>query len=319
MQTAELIRFGVFVAVVTLVYFLAAGILVRMALRRFGLIQRSNGKWTLRMQQVILGLAALGTFCILYGFFIEPYWPEVTHVRIVSSKLAKSSAPIRIVHISDVHSDRRPRLENRLPALIAAQKPDVILFTGDSVNSPEGLPVFRQLMTQLAKICPTFAVRGNWDVWYSSDLDLFGGTGVIELKSWEFPVRVRETEVWVAGVPVDSESKIPDVLDAIPPDSFSILLHHYPDEIETVAKHRADLYLAGHIHGGQIALPFYGALITLSKYGKQFEAGLYRVGETYLYVNRGIGMEGGRMPRVRFCARPEVTVIELIPPEEGSQ
>jgi Calcineurin-like phosphoesterase len=161
------------------------------------------------MQQVILGLAALGTFCILYGFFIEPYWPEVTHVRIVSSKLAKSSAPIRIVHISDVHSDRRPRLENRLPALIAAQKPDVILFTGDSVNSPEGLPVFRQLMTQLAKICPTFAVRGNWDVWYSSDLDLFGGTGVIELKSWEFPVRVRETEVWVAGVPVDSETTIP--------------------------------------------------------------------------------------------------------------
>ena len=56
-----------------------------------------------------------------------------------------------------------------------------------------------------------------------------------------------------------------------------------------------DLYCAGHIHGGQIALPFYGALVTLSKYGKRFEAGLYRVGETWLYVNRGIGMEGERL------------------------
>jgi predicted MPP superfamily phosphohydrolase len=54
-------------------------------------------------------------------------------------------------------------------------------------------------------------------------------------------------------------------------------------------------------------------LVTLPKCGKRFEAGLYRVGETRLYVNRGIGMEGGKIPRVRFCARPEVTVIEIRP------
>jgi uncharacterized protein len=53
--------------------------------------------------------------------------------------------------------------------------------------------------------------------------------------------------------------------------------------------------------------------VILSSYGKRFEAGLYRVGETRLYVNRGIGMEGGNMPRVRFRARPEVTVIEAHP------
>ena len=63
-----------------------------------------------------------------------------------------------------------------------------------------------------------------------------------------------------------------------------------------------------------MALPFYGALITLSRFGKRFEAGLYRVEETRLYVNRGVGMEGGRAPRVRFFARPELTVIDLVPP-----
>ena len=60
-------------------------------------------------------------------------------------------------------------------------------------------------------------------------------------------------------------------------------------------------------------MPFYGALVTLTTTGKQFEAGLYHVGQTTAYVNRGIGTEGGFVPRVRFCARPEVAVIELVP------
>ena len=75
-----------------------------------------------------------------------------------------------------------------------------------------------------------------------------------------------------------------------------------------------DLYLCGHTHGGQIAMPFYGALITMSKFGKKYEAGMYTVGDTILYVNRGIGMDGGPAPRVRFLARPEITVFEIHPP-----
>jgi predicted MPP superfamily phosphohydrolase len=126
-------------------------------------------------------------------------------------------------------------------------------------------------------------------------------------------IDVRGTPFRIAGVPVGGERQIGMILNAIPPGEFCVFLHHYPDEIEEVASRKVDLYCAGHIHGGQIALPFYGALVTLSKYGKRFEAGLYHVGETRLYVNRGIGMEGGSIPRVRFCARPEVTVIEIHP------
>ena len=67
------------------------------------------------------------------------------------------------------------------------------------------------------------------------------------------------------------------------------------------------------------ALPIYGALLTLSKFGKRFESGLYPDADGFgfpLYVGRGIGMEGGSSPRVRFWARPEVALIELVP--EGS-
>jgi uncharacterized protein len=313
MQPIEQFRIVLFLGVVVVVYVLAAGILVRLILRRFGRTTLAQGRKMVWFRRIILALAAIGTLCIAYGFLIEPNWLQVTQVRIESAKLPRGSRPIRIAHISDLHSESTPRLEDRLPGIIAAEKPDLIVFTGDSLNEPEGLPVFKECMKKIAAISPTFVVRGNWDAWYWSDLDLFGGTGARELTGEAVKVDARGTPFWIAGVPVEGESRIGTVLDSIPPGEFSVFLHHYPDEIMEVAKRKVDLYCAGHIHGGQIALPFYGALVTLSKFGKRFESGLYRVGETHLYVNRGIGMEGGKIPRVRFCARPEVTVIEIHP------
>ena len=123
---------------------------------------------------------------------------------------------------------------------------------------------------------------------------------------------MRGSEIWLAGVAVGNERAVPRVLEQRPADIFAIFLHHYPDEIREVSRQGVDLYCAGHTHGGQVALPFYGALVTFSRFGKRYESGLYREGLTALYVNRGIGMEGGAL-RVRFCARPEITVIDVVP------
>ena len=133
---------------------------------------------------------------------------------------------------------------------------------------------------------------------------------------------VAGTSVWVAGAPFASLAEPPDgertgiekTLKDVPPDAFTLFLYHTPDLIlEAAATNRVDLYCAGHTHGGQVALPVYGALVTLSKFGKKYESGLHREGPTHLYVTRGVGMEGGSAPRVRFFARPEITVIELAP------
>jgi hypothetical protein len=97
-----------------------------------------------------------------------------------------------------------------------------------------------------------------------------------------------------------------------------VLLYHAPDPILEMADAGVDVVLSGHTHGGQVRLPFYGALITLARHGKRFDMGLYRVKETWLYVSRGLGMEGGLAPRVRFLARPEITVIDLVP-EDASR
>ena len=311
-----------FVCAVAAVYLFAACAVVRVVLRRFGWVEPATRGGRIAERGSLI-LAAVGLLCFAYGYFVEPYWPEVTHVRVESSKLRGAQRPVRVVHISDLHCDPEPRLEERLPDLIAAERPDLIVFTGDSLNSPEGLPVLRKLLPRLAAIAPTYAVRGNWDTAFWRRMELFEGTGVVELKKEVARVDVAGTSLWVAGAPFASLADPPDgvpsgirnTLRDVPPEAFTLFLYHTPDEIlEAAETGRVDLYCAGHTHGGQVALPLYGALITLSKFGKKYESGLHREGGTWLYVTRGVGMEGGTAPRVRFFARPEVTVIELASP-----
>jgi predicted MPP superfamily phosphohydrolase len=118
--------------------------------------------------------------------------------------------------------------------------------------------------------------------------------------------------VSINGLAVGRELEIVNVLSQMPAETFTVFLYHYPDEIDAVSARGIDLYCAGHTHGGQVSVPLYGALITFSRFDKQYESGYYRKGDTTLYVNRGIGMEGGFAPRVRFWARPEVTVLEIV-------
>ena len=313
MRTGEDFRVLLFLGAVAIVYLLAFAILVRLLLQKFKLIEASDSRAVKWLSVAILAVAVAGLLCFAYGYFVEPYWLSVSRVQIKTSKLPKGSRPIRIVHISDLHSDAAPVLEDRLPAAIAAERPDIIVFTGDSINNVDGFERFRNCLTEIAKVAPTYAVKGNWDAWYWTNLELFAGTGAQELNGGSTQVIVNGLPIWIAGVGVGNERKMEETIGSMPSDAFKIFLYHYPDLIKEAAVQNVDLYCAGHTHGGQVALPLYGAIITFSKYGKQYEAGLYREGRTWLYVNRGVGLEGGSAPRVRFWARPEVTVIEVSP------
>jgi uncharacterized protein len=302
-------RVLLFVTIVFCIFLLAGFFLIREVRRRWKREEDTDSLYVRWVSRVTLLVAALGVVCILYGFFVEPYWPQVTHVTVASAKLKKQ---IRIVHISDIHSDSFPRLENRLPLLIAKEKPDFIVYTGDSMNSEKGAPVFLGLLSQLTKVADVYVARGNWDIGLPNEFFTAAGAKVIDGTAVR--LTIRNQPLWIAGVRVGNETAIPEMLAEIPNDEFAIFLHHWPDEIlEVAASGKADLYCAGHTHGGQVALPWYGALITLSRFGKRFESGRYRVQNTILYVNRGIGMEGGPAFRVRFFARPEITVIDLVP------
>jgi predicted MPP superfamily phosphohydrolase len=295
-----------FVGTVTTVFVLFGALLFRLVSDR---IKKRHFVLS-RRDRVIFPLGTIGVLCVLYGWLIEPYWLSIEHIKLQSDKIPEGQS-IRVVQLSDLHCDPKPRLERRLPAVIAAEKPDLIVFTGDAINSPAGLPIFRELMEKLSKIAPTFVVAGNWDSSFFKSSDRFTGTGVIELLNEPAVLTVRGIDVRIAGLPVGTTRSVSETLKNVPERDYRIFLFHYPDFIEEMEHNKVDLYLAGHTHGGQVALPFYGALVTLSNRGKQFESGLHKLGNTYEYTNRGIGMEGGNAPRVRFLARPEVTVFDI--------
>jgi uncharacterized protein len=129
-------------------------------------------------------------------------------------------------------------------------------------------------------------------------------------KSEAVPVRTKGAEIWIAGIPVDSEHRAAAVFAHVPKDKTLVFLHHYPWAATIAARHDADLHLAGDTHGGQARLPLVGELIRIRRHGVWRPLGLGREGATWVYVNRGIGMEGGLLP-MRFGVRPEITVVDL--------
>jgi hypothetical protein len=128
-------------------------------------------------------------------------------------------------------------------------------------------------------------------------------------------LQIGQQEIDLVGVsnfgPTRDGQVLSVLMEQVPQDAYSILLYHTPDLIEVANRLQIDLYLAGHTHGGQVRLPLWGAIITMSAYGKQYESGLYQLNPTTLYVSRGIGLEGLSMPRARFLCPPEMVLIDL--------
>ncbi len=260
---------------------------------------------------VLHSLAGLGLVCIAYGRFVEPRLIEVTMTTIRTPKLEDAS--FRIVHITDLHLDRKPHNETRLLSIIDSLNPDVIVATGDYLNDAFALPRFRSVLARLKAPLGAFAVTGNFESFRWSDLDLFSETGFRVLEEDTVAVTKRGETIGISGLNFDRAGAWVNLLADLPEERFDVFLYHMPDLIEDVSGPGVDLYLCGHTHGGQVALPWYGALITFSKFGKKYESGPYRVGETLLYVNRGLGFEPRPAPPVRFCARPEIAVFDVMP------
>jgi predicted MPP superfamily phosphohydrolase len=272
--------------------------------------QRVTGLFWSKRAMIIHFLALLGAACFLYGYFIERYWIEIKTVEISTPKIHQ---PVRLVQISDPHCDNKPGNEMKLVEIINGLNPDVIVFTGDIANTKKGLNRFKEIARQLDAKLGKFAVRGNLDIDRWKDTDIFRKTGFVELDGNSVEITKDGDKICISGTAFYNEKNVVDMLKKLPADAFSIFLHHSPDLIEDLNGAGADLYLAGHTHGGQIALPFYGAVITLSKFGKKYESGEYKVGDTVLYVNRGLGLAAGLNLKLRFLARPEITVFDLKP------
>lgn len=249
---------------------------------------------------------------------------EVVHYRVSSKKLPKEFDGLRIMQLSDYHSDTVPGI---LEA-IRAEEPDLIFTTGDMADDKGSyLPAVR-LFRQLSAIAPTFAISGNHEIWrtdYEDFVDEVTAAGVTFLRDNTVTLSFGNAEIALSGIedPFSREGSVmkqnvEKSLDSlsINKNMYNILLFHRANMFDTIKNKGFDLVLAGHMHGGQFRLPTGQGLVSpKSSMGSnspllfpKYFGGQYEHNGTTMLVNRGLG---NPMIIPRLFNRPEATLITL--------
>jgi uncharacterized protein len=265
--------------------------------------------------------AALGAG--LLGFYmalVEPYWLQVTRTRVALPGLPPPLAGMRIALLTDFHAGRGTPLAlmRRACRTTMALRPDMIALTGDFVadNARTFRPVLESLST-LAAPLGVYAVPGNHDYraragiqrWHA---EVHAAPQVINLSNRTRLQSVQGVRLCIAGV--DDFSRGVPTLAHLPPPAqrdFTILLAHNPDQAEYVQHAAVDLVLSGHTHGGQVRLPWFGAMKNPARHADIYEQGLYHRPWTTVYVSRGLGTV--KYP-IRLLARPQIAILDLAAP-----
>jgi hypothetical protein len=252
-----------------------------------------------------------------YAFLVEPRWLQLTRTRIHARRLHPSLEGFTIALLTDLHAgDGTPlSLVRRACRMAMAQKPDLIAVTGDLVA--DDAPGFREVMDAIGCLSAphgVYTVPGNHDHivgigrWRR---DVAEQPAVTDLTNRAVVLDVDGARLCVAGVD-DLSSGRPDLGVLPPPEErdFTLLLAHDPDQAERVKRvcDAVDLIVSGHTHGGQVRLPWVGALRNPAKHDDLYEKGLRRRPWTQVYTSRGVGTV--HIP-VRFLCRPEVAMLTL--------
>ena len=255
----------------------------------------------------VLGALSIGS----YSYILEPRWIEVKNVSIEINGLPERFEGMTIAQLSDIHhSNYIPReFVRKCVRYVNKLFPDIIALTGDFVySSQKYLSSVAVELSELRAKEGVFAVLGNHDD-KSSTFDALTMNGINVLVNKSVPVYKKNEYVFIAGVDdlwvgnFDLDKTLKDT-----DDKPKILLCHNPDAIEKIRNTNVDFVMAGHTHGGQINLPFYGPPFIYSKFGNRYASGLFHEGKTTMYVNKGIGMS---VFPVRFFTRPEITLFTL--------
>jgi hypothetical protein len=264
-----------------------------------------------------------GTVLLAYGFAIEPNWVQLSHQRLRTPRW-RGERSLRLLHFGDLHLESVSHRERSLVDIAGDAGPDLILISGDflsysNVGDRRAWELVRGVLQQLSAPLGVFAVSGTPLVDPVDVLpELFRGTPVRWLRDERITLRQGSEDFAVIGLscthkPFLDSARLAELVPH-PGERLTILLYHTPDLAPDAARLGVDLQLSGHTHGGQVRLPWIGALYPSSLYGKRFEVGRHQLGGMTLYVTRGLGMEGKGAPRVRFLCRPEITLWEISRP-----
>jgi uncharacterized protein len=251
----------------------------------------------------VLGLGAVAASALAYGWF-EAGWLRTRVLELPVAGLPTALEGLRIAHLSDFHFG--PMSRGRAAGLRAAQwvrerRPELVVVTGDLLSRRSGRSDLDAALAGLN----AYAVLGNHDVAVTRDpfsraaeLDDLPAT---VLHGTSRMIRLRGQSVQLAGTEPYVNAPMPAPEDDA---NFRILLSHYP-RLRTPGY---GLVLAGHMHAGQIVVPYPRGKIRLAHLRASLAQGVYRSGGVTLHVSPGLGTT---FVPFRFFARPEVTELVL--------
>lgn len=245
---------------------------------------------------------------------------QTTETALVSPALPPAFDGLRIVELADLHGRVFGRGSRRLLAAVRRAEPDLICIDGDLFDEHTDLAMLTPLLRGLCAIAPVYYVTGNheWRVpGLRGILAQMRACGVTVLQDDWRVLRRGEDALIVAGTddpcgPAERKTPaelIADIRAEAGEAAFLLLLTHRNDQLPQWSALGVQAVLAGHCHGGVVRLPFVGGLFgTDRRLFPAWDAGLYRQGETALYVSRGLGYTNVHF---RLFNRPEVAVIVL--------
>ena len=229
---------------------------------------------------------------IISGF----YNPLVlTRYDYTSSKVPEGFDGYRIVHISDFHCKEFGDGESDLIAMIRNAEPDLILFTGDSIDDEHSLDNYRDLITGIYDVAPIYYVNGNHEYDVSAPLaemkELNEKYQVHDLNDASVVVEHNGDSILLSGLDFRLTMRgLRNNIDYTNTTMFNILLYHGTDKFDGIAPYNYDLVLSGHTHGGIVCLPFIGGIISNQKeLFPKYDSGVYTSGLSTMISSRGLG------------------------------
>jgi predicted MPP superfamily phosphohydrolase len=238
---------------------------------------------------------------------------SIEYERIQLSRLPKVFDGFRVVQLSDVHHGPFSSTEQIERAVDTANKlqPDIIALTGDYISKERQYAApCAEMLGRLKAKYGVYAVLGNHDHWVDAPLitDLFRAEGITVLINEGMRFEKDGQAFWLAGVD-DTMVGLEDISLALAgsrEDEMKLLLAHNPILLRRAARAGIDLVLSGHTHGGQVAIR--GERSTVKGARKRLLKGLGKLGNTQMYVNRGLGTV---VLPIRYGCPPEISLLEL--------
>ena len=279
-----------------------------------------------RRRRLLIWLVLLPVLAVggVFWFRWQCWGLQTTHTEGLLSGLPPGFDGYKIVQLSDLHGHEYGEGSAELLAMVAREKPDLIVITGDLIDRESQLQMVPALAKGLAAIAPAYYVTGNheWSLGTAKVRELknlLAQCGVTALSN-QYEILERDgARLALAGVDDPNgyaDQATPEELYAQirdeAPGLFTVLLAHRNDRFRQYAAAGYDFVLSGHGHGGIVRLPFVGGLMgTDRQWFPKWTSGLYTVGDSTLFVSRGLGNNTVPFRGFRLFNRPELAVITL--------